>query len=481
MKNIFSLFAIVLVTTIMGLLQGCRSTYHSPVPLLIDTGSNTESISTEARTISLKPGEKLSLDDAIRIARQNNPSLAAVQLRVAQAAAVLRHVQAMRGPQLSLTGLAGHYSDAERVAPPDHNGEPGVFAKDILGTELILSYPLYTGGVLEANERANRALLNASQYRYLRAQHELCFNVSKVFTDILARRSYLESLQYNLKAMQSHLARVSELIVAQKARELDRTRIKVRISDLQQKIIQTRNDLAVMNTVLANLMGVKDTSFEVVGELQSNPLQYPQKDQESLIQEAYSNREDLAALQEELNAQMRKVEAVQGEIRPQVAMFAGYGVRTGLNPDDEPSGTDRTDSRGRIGLSVSIPIWDSGLRKAKIDQAQAGLVALQKQVTAARQRVRMEIRTALLNLNSARERVRTSQSVVEQAREVLAVQQTSHRLGKATLTDVLEAQSALFAAQANYVAALAKLRIAAAELELASGGNFMIKNEVQKK
>jgi outer membrane protein len=83
--------------------------------------------------------------------------------------------------------------------------------------------------------------------------------------------------------------------------------------------------------------------------------------------------------------------------------------------------------------------------------------------------VRLEVETALLNITSARERIEAAGKALTQAEESLRIEREKYDLGKGTIIDVLDAQSALLDAQTNYYRALADLNIAHASLALATG------------
>lgn len=410
----------------------------------------------------------LTIEQAIAIAQSNNPTLESIRLAVAKANAAAAQAKASRSPTLDAVGSAGRYSDAQRVAPPTTNGEAGVFSRNLVGAELVLSYPLYTGGTLKANEAAARFGANASRLQYLRAKAEIGYNVARVFAQILAQRQAIASLQFNRKSLSSHLKRIKDLVNAQKAAAIDRLRVEVRIADLQQKLTRAENDLELSRQILANLMGLNDARFKIAGELKA-PANTQAPDLSALLHQSEHSRSDLAAMTEQLKAQAKRVDAVLGETKPKVSAFAAYGERWGVDPDDDPAGADSDNDSGRIGLSITFPIWDGKLRKAKIETQKAELAALQKRHAALKQRIALEIRTAVLNLQSARKRAAAAGKAVDQASEVLRIQKETQGLGKATLTDVLDAQSALLTAQTNHYAAMAECRIAEAELKLALG------------
>jgi outer membrane protein TolC len=76
-----------------------------------------------------------------------------------------------------------------------------------------------------------------------------------------------------------------------------------------------------------------------------------------------------------------------------------------------------------------------------------------------------------LNIDSARKRIEATQAAINQGKESLRIEQEKYGLGKGSITDVLDAQSALLESQTSYYRALADYHIAQAQLTLATGGS----------
>jgi outer membrane protein TolC len=407
----------------------------------------------------------LSLPQALEIARRNNPSLAAVRFAVAKAQAVQRVARAKRLPHLTARGTAGLYDRDQRLQPASTNGELGSFSKTIFGGELNLSYPLYTGGTLKAEEKAARFDAQAGELQHQRAQREIVYSVSKVFIHILAQQKLIAALEFNCKSLTSHLAQVQNMVAAQKAAKIDQLRMDVRIADLEEKLARGNNELDISRQTLASLMGLDKADFHLSGVLTEPRGEATAADAiPTLLQEASHARHDLSAMRENLRAQASRVDAAIGGRRPQLLAVGAYGARLGVDANDDESAYS-----GSVGLALDVPIFDGGLRQAKVETETAALAVLRKQYEAMEQRIALEVKTAALNLNSARIRFRATHKSVEQATEVLRIQNETYRLGKSTVTDFLDAQTALLTSQTNYYSALAEYRIAKAELALASG------------
>ena len=85
--------------------------------------------------------------------------------------------------------------------------------------------------------------------------------------------------------------------------------------------------------------------------------------------------------------------------------------------------------------------------------------------------IRLDVETAILNVTSAWQRVVSAEKSIALAEESLRIEREKYEYGKGTITDVLDAQSALLEAQTGYYRTLAEYKTAVAQLTLAMGGN----------
>jgi len=84
-------------------------------------------------------------------------------------------------------------------------------------------------------------------------------------------------------------------------------------------------------------------------------------------------------------------------------------------------------------------------------------------------RVRHQVKEAVLNLKTAHERLKVAQGAVDQAREGLRLIRLRYQEGLTILVDLLTSENALKDAESNRLAALFDTHLAQAGLELALG------------
>jgi outer membrane protein TolC len=130
---------------------------------------------------------------------------------------------------------------------------------------------------------------------------------------------------------------------------------------------------------------------------------------------------------------------------------------------------DSTLPVGSIGVVADYPIFDGGRIRSQISEQETKYASQQQQLRKLALQIRLDVETAIINVNSARERVYATKKAIEQSEESFRIEQEKYDLGKGSITDVLDSQSAMLVAQSTYYVSLADYNIAVAQLGMATG------------
>jgi len=449
---------------IVGLLGGCASMRptdpYAPVNV---RGVSSTGFDVELQTPRIPKGP-LTLQQAIETALANNPEVAARGWDASAALARRDQAFGARLPRLGVVGGYTHYLDDQRLIAASQDGEPGLFGRDIVSGAM----PLFTGGRLVNQVRAAELLQKAADHRLVRSREELVFNVSSVFLNMLAQQHVIESLAFSRQTLAEHLKRIDALVEAQKAARVDRMRTEVRLADVEQLLVREKNLLAIQRRALASLLGLEDQDKEISPQ---GELEVQEKgmlpDLETALSRAWKERSDYLAARSSLEAQARNVDVAKSGHWPTVSVQGSYGGRWASGPTTGAG--DETGDVGRVGLVLEAPIFEGGQVDAGIREQRANLAAAQERLRLLDLQVRLEVETALLNVESSGERAAAIRTSIAQAKESLRIEQQKYSLGKGAIVDVLDAQAALLETETTYYRVLADFHTAMAQLKLAMG------------
>lgn len=189
------------------------------------------------------------------------------------------------------------------------------------------------------------------------------------------------------------------------------------------------------------------------------------------VEDIMQDQPDVESAQRAVEQKQAEYQTEKAEYWPKVAAFADYG----------PSGVAPNDANGTYtaGVQASIPVFEGGLRRAKIQEAESRLKESQAVVTDARLQVEAAILTAAEAVHEASALVEARTATVEVAEQYW--EQTRQRVqnGSASALDLTDAvaqrESAVYdrqAAQAAYVIARINLARAMGDVQTLVNGTL---------
>jgi outer membrane protein TolC len=161
------------------------------------------------------------------------------------------------------------------------------------------------------------------------------------------------------------------------------------------------------------------------------------------------------------------VRMAQSEYFPTLSLVGNY-TRYGDHPS--VSGSDYRDAENWSVMGVaSWNFWEWGRTKFRVDAGRARENQALDESKELNDLIILEIKHAYLNLQEAEKQIAVSEKVIEQANENFRIAQERFRENVATTTDVLDAQTLLTKAKADYANALGDFNINRAILDRAMG------------
>jgi outer membrane protein TolC len=414
-------------------------------------------------------GRRLSLEEAVLIALAQNPDVAEAESRLMESAARLQGARAAAWPTLSAYGTYDERNTDQRLLQATRNGEQGAFGPRVFGAEIVARLPLYTGGLVSRNVEAAQWIRDATADQATRVRESLVFQVAFLYYELLAQEEVLRSLESAVRAMDEQQRTIGELVDAEKAAHVDLLRANVRRAELYEQQLRERSNRTVQQRAWAALLGLDDVAAPVAeGTLALMNVPVCPAPAECM-RTALAQRTDYRAGQSAVFAAEAAVESARAGHRPTIAAQAAYGERWMPDASDLPPETDDREDVLRVGLVVELPLFDGRLTSSRVAEQTARLHAAEARLRKLALQIRFEVETALSDIAAARERVQTAEQAVAQAWESFRIMKEKYDLGSGTLTDLLDAQTALVSTQTRHARALADLTVAAARRQLAVG------------
>ena len=375
----------------------------------------------------------LTLAEAIHTALAANTGLRVTQTGERSADAILKQVRGKNS-------IAAEVSDTLRTSKTKDED-----AQTSNSLSVSARLPLYSGGANEANIAAGELGARAARLTTERAREDLKYEVTAAYWDAVEASKKIEVQRDTVNKYDAHLKNVTALYEAGAQAKIDVLRSSVELSNARQELTRAENAYAVNLAALRNLLNISRTEpLTLTSEVAYQPFETTM---ENCI--LYANRSRLDLAEERMKVQQKElaVESARAGKKPTVSLTLG----TGLSSQFQPRHDTNTDVSASVGVSWNI--FDSGVTRAAIEAAEAerdiALLTLKK----AEETIDLNLRKAYLNMREAEQRFTTTGDAVRQAREDVHIANERYRAGEGILLDIIDAQTALSAAETNAISA----------------------------
>ena len=375
----------------------------------------------------------LTLAEAIHTALAANTGLRVTQTGERSADAALEQVRGKNS-------ITAEVSDTLRTSKTQDED-----AQTSNSLSVSARLPLYSGGANEASIASGEIGTRMARLTTERAREDLKYEVTAAYWDAVEASKKIEVQRDTVNKYDAHLKNVTALYEVGAQAKIDVLRSSVELSNARQELTRAENAYAVNLAALRNLLNISRTEpLTLTSEVAYQPFETTM---ENCI--LYANRSRLDLAEERMKVQQKElaVESARAGKKPTVSLTLG----TGLSSQFQPRHDTNTDVSASIGVSWNI--FDSGVTRAAIEAAEAerdiALLTLKK----TEETIDLNLRKAYLNMREAEQRFSSTGDAVRQAREDYYIANERYRAGEGILLDIIDAQTALSAAETNAISA----------------------------
>ena len=411
------------------------------------------------------PARDLSLAEAIALAAQQNQQLRIAAFEVAIARSQLAQARAGGAPMVN---AQASYTRTQAQGPttislgPDVTVEIPAPSPNLYDVRLVLQYPLYSGGRIEAQIALAEANVKGAEAALERVKQQVIFSVRQAYFQLLLAQSGLEVVDRSVAQAAENLRVARARVAAGASPRFDEVQADVAVAQARQSQVRSRNAIAQATQGLNALINLPlNTPLRLRDALTVRPVGTPV---DALIARALEARPEFAELRARQAAAQAGIALAESGAKPTVALSsaASYGNAGSLF-------STGASSNWSITLAATLNLYDGGLTKERINEVRLRLEELRAAEAQQRQAVELEVRQAFLNLQSVAEELVGADAVVTQAAEALRIANVRFQSGVGTNLEVLTAQTTASQAEAARVQALFNYNVARATLEHAVG------------
>ena len=256
----------------------------------------------------------------------------------------------------------------------------------------------------------------------------------------------------------------------QKATDLDMARAKTNVANAIPNVYNAESSVMLSLWQLKAVMGVDlEMNIDVVGSINdyAGMLEYDTAQHNEISLESNSTMKQLAIQAEEL---ARSIRLKQYAYIPTLSLAFNFSGNTMFN--DVPSSQWNWTPYSTVGLSLQIPIFSGLKRMNDVKQARNQYQQMQYNITDTERNLKIAIRQSLNTMDTNVKSYSAAEEAVDAAQKAYNIASKSYEVGRATLTDLNDAQLALTQAKLSQSQAIYNFVVAKTSLEQNLGYDF---------
>lgn len=401
------------------------------------------------------------LNDLVAKALQNNTDIKLSVARIEEADAVMREVGAALFPQVDLDAGASRSRITEAGANPIFAGNP----RNNYIVQLGTSFEIDFWGKLRRAKESARAQALSTRYAKDTVALSLSSLVASNYLVLRSIESQIAITQDNLKSRDSSLALTKRRLEGGVASALDVHQAEVASANLSAQLAELTRLRAISMHQLAVLTGTLDLNV-AVADIKALPI--PPTPPAGLPSSLLEARPDVRQAEELMIAANANIGVAKAALYPTISLTASLG-------GESLELGDILKSAARIwtgGLSLNLPIFDSGRLNSRVDQASAKQKQALASYEAAVQNAFREVNDALVNLRQNTEREVALDRGQIAAKKALEVSENRYQSGYSAYLDVLDAQRVYNDTALAFIQSRQARLVATVELFKALGGGW---------
>lgn len=429
---------------------------------------------------------QITLDEAIKIALQNNREIEISKMDVKKAEAAVSEAFGYALPSVDLSGNFSHFIQKPKTLFPDFGAmlnnttygvlfDEGVLPEDqnkflpmdsklqtfsqsnnyqaeVKVTQILFNSAVFTG------IGASEVYLNLAKENLKRTIAKTVLSIKKAYYGVLLTRDLYSIAQSRFTNANDHLSNIKAMRVQGLVSEFAEMQAEVQVENIRPILIQLENaniDATNGLKILVNLPQVTD--INVLGKMDYIEEELPMELE--LIDEAKKSNLALSTLKikNKLDDEYTAIE--RGDYWPTLAAFGNYSY-TGASDEWD----FQNYSSAAVGVSLSINLFQGGRTNNKVEQSIIVSQQTKEQINSLTDATEMDVKSKLNDLKRVKKQIEAMKRNVTLAERAYKIAENRYKEGVGSELEVKDADISLSNSRINYTNAVHDYLVAKATL-----------------
>ncbi len=419
---------------------------------------------------------RLSLEEARKYALEHNLELRNAKADANIAARQVWEITSTGLPQID--GTVGYQYFTElptNLIPAEFfGGEPGEFLEVQFGTEQNLTATLSVNqlifdGSYIVGLQAARIFRELAQRSYISSEIEIKSRVTETYYLALASRQNLGIMQDNLINLKKTLFETQKMFEEGFTDAINVDQLKLTVANLKNNISSMERQKDLSLNMLKFQIGLDiNRPLELTDELEA--LFQNISIELFTIQEFNpENHIDFLVIQSQEKMQLMTLRREWSFYLPNISAFYTRQENAFRNEFNFFESGQPWFPTSILGVNINIPIFSSGYRASRVQQARLELEKAQNNTRQVAQSLMLQKQEAQSNMKTSMEQYESEKDNLQLAERILNRTQIMFREGMASSLELTQASDQFITTQANYINAMFELLNSKNKLEKALG------------
>ncbi len=382
------------------------------------------------------PSRTVPLEEAYQLAVVNEEQVAIAARELAKAQLLPWRAIALMTPRGEIGGAYGHNKDSIAFNAPAEaqslfGGSSVIRPQDTWRATFSVTQPLFEPSFFPS-WRLGKDAVREGEQRYEFIVREVLFGVAQAYYEVLRFRAQVTIAQDTLNLSSEELRRAKVRFRVGEVTKTDVLRAEVSVERAERALVVDQNRLKLARTVLARSIGLS----EVVGVMEPAASAFASQEYAQLLEQAYSQRQDLRAQKLAIQVHQGRKNQVLARYFPKLDAQFQY-------PRLDPETFADQDEYWTLLVNLRWSIFDGGNREIDLQEANENLSQAKLRVGELEKKIWVEVREALLAVETLQTTLETLKKEVALAQENYDMTSKQYRVGLSTSLDINTSLNAL--------------------------------------
>lgn len=392
-----------------------------------------------------------TLEDCITYAIENNLTVKDASLSTNIAEVAYNKAKSARLPNL-FGSASQSFSSGNTIDPITSDFVTDQIHSTNVG--ITSSVTLFQGNQLNNQIQQNKILFEQSTFLEEEAKNNIVIQLLETYLQTLHSKEGISIAENNLNASEKEVARAKARLDAGSIALSDYTEAQSQAATNKYNVISAKNTYQQFIIALKQLLELsptEDIEIETIDE--TTDLITLELSKIDIYTKALSYLPEIEASNLQIASSEKELDIAKGGYLPTLSLNGSLG--SGYTSIDPTTFTDQFDFNfnQKIGLSLSIPIFNRNQTKSAVKTAAISIEKAQIQKQGIEKEVYLKIETAYQNAVSSQEQLIAAEASQEAAAQSYKLAQKKYELGALSTTDLVISQNTYTNTQQNYLQA----------------------------